>query len=66
MQRDISREGRIYAEALRILEIMRSNPNRLEAIDAYDMARILFRKTADSSFSAQGQSEDREVFSQSS
>ena len=43
-QKQTKRERRIYALALSISQIMRSHPDRTEAIDAYDVARILFRK----------------------
>lgn len=38
------REKRIISLAKKIDVIMREHEDRLEAIDAYDMARILFRK----------------------
>jgi hypothetical protein len=42
------KEKRIYSLALSITALMRNHPDRLEAIDAYDMARILFRKESSS------------------
>lgn len=38
-----ARERRIIALAQKINQLMRSHKDRLEAIDAYDAARILFR-----------------------
>jgi len=39
-----SRDIRIKKLAQEICQLMRNHPDRVEAIDAYDMARILFRK----------------------
>lgn len=58
------REQRIFALALSLASAMRAHPDRDEAIDAYDMARVLFRKTK--ILCAQDQSEDHAVFARSS
>jgi hypothetical protein len=39
-----SRDKRIKKLAQEICQLMRNHSDRVEAIDAYDMARILFRK----------------------
>ena len=39
-----AREKRIVVLASAINELMRSHKDRNEAIDAYDMARVFFRK----------------------
>lgn len=41
------RQEAIFKLASQINELMRKHPNRAEAIDAYDMARVLFRKGSD-------------------
>jgi hypothetical protein len=38
------REERIFSLAVSISDLMRSHTDRNEAIDAYDVARVLFRK----------------------
>ncbi len=38
------RQKSIIKLASQINDLMRSHPDRAEAIDAYDMARVLFRK----------------------
>ena len=42
----ITREKRILSIARQITEILRSHPDRLEALDAMSMARILFRESS--------------------
>lgn len=42
-----AREKRIVSVAASINNVMREHPDRNEAIDAYDMARVLFRKGTD-------------------
>jgi hypothetical protein len=44
MQRPSSRDARIKRLAQEICRLMRQHSDRVEAIDAYDMARILFRR----------------------
>jgi hypothetical protein len=39
-----NRDRRVTSVANRILKVMREHSSRAEAIDAHDMARILFRK----------------------
>lgn len=39
-----TRERKIVILAVNIANLMRQHPDRNEAIDAYDMARVLFRK----------------------
>lgn len=41
-----NKEKSIYSLAVKIADLMHSHSNRLEAIDACDIARILFRKTS--------------------
>ena len=41
------RERRIIALAKQIAALMREHKDRYEAIDAYDMARVLFRLGSD-------------------
>ena len=60
------RECRVLNLASSINGLMREHTDRNEAIDAYDMARILFRKTIESTHAAQGQLEDRAVVLRSS
>lgn len=42
-----ARERRIVSLATSINKVMREHVDRNEAIDAYDMARVLFRKGTD-------------------
>jgi len=44
MQRPSSRDARIKRLAKKFAVLMRQHSDRVEAIDAYDMARILFRR----------------------
>ena len=43
MANRITREQKVFLLARQIVEIMRKHPDRLEALDAMSMARILFR-----------------------
>jgi hypothetical protein len=40
------RDKRVYDLAVNIASLLREHSDRAEAIDAYDMARVLFRKAA--------------------
>lgn len=40
------RDDRVRSLALKIASLMRSHINRAEAVDAYDMAKIIFRRSA--------------------
>jgi hypothetical protein len=42
----VSREQRIFSLARQIAEIMRNHPDRLEALDANSVAKILFRENS--------------------
>ena len=42
------RDKRIHDLALSIASLLREHPDRAEAIDAYDMARVFFRKATSS------------------
>jgi hypothetical protein len=55
------REERIVSLASAINNAMRAHPDRDEAIDAYDMARVFFRRTKSCD---QVQTEDREAIAQ--
>ena len=39
-----SRNERIYRLATKITDLLRKHENRAEAVDAHDMARIMFRR----------------------
>ena len=39
-----SRDQRVYKLASRIADLMRKSENRAEAVDAHDMAKIIFRR----------------------
>jgi hypothetical protein len=48
------KEKAIYSLSVKILELMSSHPDRWEAIDACDIARILFRKDSKNAQSLRG------------
>lgn len=60
------REQRIIDLASAINDVMRTHADRDEAIDAYDIARVLFRRTVNPTLDVQVQSEGRATISQSS
>jgi hypothetical protein len=39
-----SRDDRVHSLATKIATLMRDHENRAEAVDAHDMAKILFRR----------------------